>query len=181
MQNHYFIGIKIPSYIEKQVETFREQYQLRDHYKVIPHIDDLHVTLFYLGAVSDQNLLSLKPKLNEIADSHSPFSLNIDGVSYFGSASRPRVVYLSISEIPELSDLQKKIVSDVAKEIGIPTTNRFTPHVTIAKKLKSTDDLIIQKEPFQPIEVPVQEFSLFAVHPNLSPKYEAIETFQLRS
>ena len=69
----------------------------------------------------------------------------------------------------------------VAQQLDMPISDRFTPHVTIAKKRKTSDKVIIQKENFEPIEIPVQSFSLFSVHPEKSPKYESIETFQLNS
>ncbi len=180
MPKHYFIGIKIPSTLENHVEGFKDKYELQAAYKVIPYIEDLHVTLLYIGAMSEQHLPLLTDKLSEIAAGHSSFSMHINGLSYFGSSSGPRVVYLSVSESVELSPLQRDIEITVAKQLDMPISDRFTPHVTIAKKRKTTDKLSIQKENFVPIEVPVHSFFLFTIHPEKSPKYEAIETFPLR-
>jgi RNA 2',3'-cyclic 3'-phosphodiesterase len=178
MHQHYFIGIKIPSTFENQVETFKEKYQLETTYKVIPHIEDLHVTLLYLGAVADDFLPLLKAKLSEISTRHSAFSMQVDGLSYFGSSSGPRVVYLSVEKSVALSALQSEIEITVAKQLNRPISERFIPHITIAKKRRTTNPLFIQRETYQPIEVPVQSFSLFTVHPDRSPKYDAIETFR---
>lgn len=180
MAQHYFIGVKIPSTVESQVNTVKEKYRLHEAYKVIPHIEDLHVTLLYIGAMSEHHLPRLKEQLSKIASSHSPFSMQIDGLSYFGASSGPRVVYLSIEQSLELSALQKEIEHTIAKQLDMPVTNRFVPHITIAKKRKTTDDLGIQKETWTPIEVRVQSFSLFEVHPEKSPKYKTIETFELQ-
>lgn len=180
MLQHYFIGIKIPSGFEDQIEDFKKKYELNTTYKVIPHVEDLHVTLFYLGAVKEQHLPLILNSLSEIAIDHSSFSLHIDGLSYFGPSSGPRVVYLSVSESMELLPLQREIEITVATQLNMPILDRFTPHVTIAKKRKTMDKLLIQKEKFEPIEVPVYSFSLFTVHPKMSPKYEAIQTFQLQ-
>ncbi len=179
MQQHYFIGINIPSTFKDPIEMFKMKYQLESAYKVIPHLEDLHVTLLYLGVVSDELLPSLKAELSEIATRHSTFPMHVDGLSYFGASNGPRVVYLSVAESTALSSLQRKIEHSVAKQLDRPISERFTPHVTIAKKRKITGDYVIQKEKVQPIEVAVQSFSLFAVHPDKSPKYEAIETYRL--
>ena len=180
MQKHYFIGIKIPLTFGDQVKEFQKKYELDTAFKVIPHIEDLHVTLFYLGAVAEQHLPTLKSKLLVIADDNPHFSMYVDGLSYFGSSTSPRVVYLSIGKSLKLSALQKEVEITVAKQLDMPISNQFTPHVTIAKKRKTTDKLSIQKENSEPIEVPVHSFSLFTIHPDKSPKYEAIETFQLQ-
>jgi RNA 2',3'-cyclic 3'-phosphodiesterase len=181
MLQHYFIGIKIPSTFEDQVMDFKVKYELDAGYKVIPHIEDLHVTLLYLGAVSEQHLPILKNMLLEIAANNLQFSLYVDGLSYFGTSSGPRVVYLSVEKSPNLSALQKEVETAVAKQLDMPMSDRFTPHITIAKKRKMTEKILIQKEKFEPIEVQVYSFSLFSVHPKKSPKYEAIETFLLHS
>ncbi|WP_188006599.1 RNA 2',3'-cyclic phosphodiesterase [Sporosarcina sp. ANT_H38] len=179
MPQHYFIGIKIPSTFEEQIVEFKKTYKLDAAYKVIPHIEDLHVTLLYLGTIEEQHLLIMKKCLSEIAADHSSFSIYIDGLSYFGPSSSPRVVYLSVRESAELLPLQRKIEFTVAKQLDMPVSERFTPHVTIAKKRKTMDQVMIQKESFTAIEVSVHSFSLFTIHMEKSPKYEAIETFQL--
>ncbi|WP_318616276.1 RNA 2',3'-cyclic phosphodiesterase [Sporosarcina sp. YIM B06819] len=179
MQQHYFIGINIPPTFKDTVEMFKQKYQLETAYKVIPHVEDLHVTLLYVGTVPDEQLPLVKTALLEIAACHSTFPMHVDGLSYFGASSGPRVVYLSVEESVALSSLQREIEHIVAKQLDRPISERFTPHVTIAKKRKTTDDLVIQKEKVQPIEVRVLSFSLFVIHPDKSPKYQAIETFEL--
>ena len=109
VSKHYFIGIKIPSTLEDHVEGFKNKYQLQTAYKVIPHIEDLHVTLLYIGPLSEQHLPSLTDRLSDIAAGHTLFSLHINGLSYFGPSSGPRVVYLAVSESVELSPLQREI------------------------------------------------------------------------
>lgn len=180
MQKHYFIGIKIPSTFEDQVKEFHKKYELETAFKVIPHTKDLHLTLFYLGAVAEQHLPTLKSELSVIAADKPHFSMYVDGLAYFGSSSSPRVVYLSIEKSLKLSALQKDVEITIAKQLDMPVSDRFTPHVTIAKKRKTMDKLSIQEENFEPIEVPVHSFSLFTIHPEKTPKYEAIETFQLQ-
>lgn len=179
MQQHYFIGIPIPPTFKDTVEMFNKKYQLETTYKVIPHLEDLHVTLFYLGAVPDELLPPLKNRLIEIATHHQAFPTKINGFSYFGASSGPRVVYLSIEQSIALSSLQREIEHNIAQQLVRPISERFTPHITIAKKRKTTDDFFIQKEKIQPIEVSVHSFSLFTIHPNQSPKYEEIQKFEL--
>ena len=139
-----------------------------------------HVTLFFLGATSAQSLPILTKALQTIADKHHSFTMHINGLSYFGPSSGPRVVYLAVEESNALSNLQREIDETVATQLGRPISDRFTPHVTIAKKRKTTDQLDIQKEQWQPIEIPIASFALFTIHPDQSPKYEAVETFTLR-
>lgn len=181
MQNHYFIGISVPSFLVAQADRFRSNYDLQAHYKVIPQIEDFHVTLLYLGAVPNEQLAPLISTLRDIAADHPSFPLHIDGLSYFGSAPRPRVVYLEVRQTPPLSALRHAVATRVTKQLGLPFDDRFSPHITIAKKLRSKEGPQIEKERIEPVEIDVPTFSLFTVHPKSSPKYEPVETFEMRA
>ena len=179
MTAHYFIGIQFPTLIEEIADTYTIKYNLADEYKVIPHPQDLHLTLLFMGAMREQELPLLTGNLQQIATKTPSFSMEMDGLSYFGSPKGPRVVYLSLQESKVLAVLQKEIYESVATLLDRLPTERFTPHITIAKKRKRTEPLFIQKEQWEPIKLPVTSFSLFTIHPQKSPKYEAVETFQL--
>lgn len=178
--HHYFIGIKAPATIEHVVNQYRGQYGLQNIYKVIPHLDDLHITLLFIGALPEQKVEPLLESFTSIANTHSDFMLTIDGLSFFGSPKGPRVVYLSVQQSNELHALQQSIASIGADQLGIEQDNRFTPHITIAKKRKVNEEFPIQKETCTPIPFHVDEFSLFKIHPSKTPKYEAVQTFSLR-
>ncbi|WP_210469852.1 RNA 2',3'-cyclic phosphodiesterase [Sporosarcina sp. 6E9] len=177
MSGHYFIGIKSPTNLEHIMDAYRTKYRLDDAYKVIPHPDDLHVTLSFIGAMNKKSLPSLIESLRMITNKTPVFNMHIDGLSYFGSPSGPRVVYLSIKENKVLTTLQKEIEETVATQLDRPASDRFIPHITIAKKRKTKDGLFIPKEKLESIKLPVSSFALFTIHPRKSPKYEAVETF----
>lgn len=179
MSSYYFIGIKVPATLRDLIDTYNTKYNFSEMYKVIPHPDDLHVTLFYVGGLPDPSLPILKKKLQVIAEKNPTFNILIDGLSYFGSSAGPRVVYLSVEESLALSTLQKEVIETIAVQLDRPISDRFIPHITIAKKRKTTDKLLIQKEQWEPIKIPISSFALFTIHPDQSPKYEEIEIFKL--
>lgn len=177
---HYFIGVPIPAEVDHIAETFTKDYSLDKNYKVLTHREDLHVTLLFLGAVGEEKLPAVKNTLVEIAGDSAPFSITINGLSYFGSSNGPRVVYLAVEENKALRQLQQEINDKIPDLVGIPKTDRFVPHVTIAKKRKTQEKLIIDKQMISSVEVPVPSFSLFTIHPAESPKYEVVSTFSFR-
>ncbi len=179
MPSHYFIGIKGPTDFESLINAYKDKYHFTETYKTIPHPEDLHVTLVFIGSLPETSLPLLKENLHVIAEKIPAFHMHIDGLSYFGSPSGPRVVYFSVDASETLMTLQKEVDKTVATLLNRPISDRFTPHMTIAKKRKTTKPLYIQKEEWKPIEVPVHSFSLFTIHLEKSPKYEAVETFTL--
>ena len=84
MQHHYFIGIKAPASIEELVKQYTAKYSLSNAYKVIPHLDDLHITLLFIGALSEQKVAPLQESLSALANQHNDFLLQVDGLSFFG-------------------------------------------------------------------------------------------------
>lgn len=179
MSHHYFIGIKIPSQIGEVAKRFREEYRLIDAYKVIPHHDDLHVTLLFLGGIEEDHLHTVTNKLLEIGANISSFPMYVNGLSYFGSSTGPRVVYLSVANCSTLTKLQNDINQSIPPLLSLPRDDRFVPHITIAKKRKTTEKVQINKQSIEPMEVQINEFSLFKIHQMKSPKYEVIEQFPL--
>ncbi|MFS0688398.1 RNA 2',3'-cyclic phosphodiesterase [Sporosarcina sp. 179-K 8C2 HS] len=181
MHNHYFIGIKAPASIEEIVKQYREKYRLSNNYKAIPHLDDLHITLLFIGALPEQQVEPLQESLAALADKHSDFHLIVDGLSFFGSPKGPRVVYLSVEQSNELDALQQSVAMIGADQLGIEPDKRFTPHIAIAKKRKINGEFPIQKESCTPHPFHVDGFSLFRIHPSKTPKYEAVQTITLKN
>ncbi|SIT84726.1 RNA 2',3'-cyclic phosphodiesterase [Edaphobacillus lindanitolerans] len=180
MQAHYFIGIRMPEQVRPIAEDFQESKDLRKHYKSIPHPEDLHVTLFFIGALDGEKVAALSDSLHSAAQRHAPFVARLDRFDFFGSAAGPRVVYLGFSPSKPLADLQKDVTDAVARSIGAPRKdNRFTPHVTIAKKRKTDEHPGFHPEQLDPSDIAVSSFELFTIHPSRNPKYETVETFKL--
>lgn len=168
----------------EKVRPFAARYQkdlkLDTRYKAIPHPEDLHVTLYFIGSCDEDKITGLSAGLRDLARSHSPFTIEMDRVDFFGSPRGPRVVYLGFAENRPLQSLQKDVSGTVHVELGLsPSRDRFTPHVTIAKKKKTEEPLSLSPEPFDPCLITVDSFQLFEIHPARSPKYVALETFKL--
>ena len=163
--HHYFIGIKAPDSIEGLVLQYREKYRLSTAYKVIPHMEDLHITLLFIGALPEHQLPSLQETLAALADKHDEFHLAVDGLSFFGSPKGPRVVYLSVKPSNELNALQREVAAIGAEQLGIEPDNRFTPHITIAKKRKINGEFPIQKETIHAYPIPRRSIFTFQDSP----------------
>ncbi|KZE39848.1 hypothetical protein AV656_00710 [Bhargavaea cecembensis] len=174
---HYFLGIRIPSGVQPLAEKYLELHRLADRYKVVSHPEDLHITLFFLGACDDQKLSKLSVRLCSIAEQHSAFSIEVDGFNFFGPSSGPRVTYLSVTKNLLLEQLQKEVAGAVTSVMGLPSKDRFIPHITIAKKRKTQERLALSPDSFEPYPVSIDGFHLFAIHPQNMPKYEPAEFF----
>ena len=179
MSSHYFIGIKAPSSLWSHVEVYRDKLSLEQFYKVIPHKEDLHMTLLFIGSFPDERLRLLQEILTSVAGRHSSIHLHVNHLSYFGSPKGPRVVYLGMDDSQALIALQRDINDSCKELLGLSDSKKFTPHITIAKKRKFEGGESIVKELFEGVPFQVDGFSLFKIHPSRNPKYEQITYFSL--
>jgi 2'-5' RNA ligase len=130
-----FIAIEIPSQILSAID--HETAQLRAALGpslvrwVLP--DNLHLTMKFLGDVSQPNVDLLAQMLTVEARQQGAFEIAVEGFGTFPNSSRPRVIWIGIQAPDELEALQRGIDAATAR-LGYPSENRpFSPHLTIGR------------------------------------------------
>ncbi|MCM3757601.1 RNA 2',3'-cyclic phosphodiesterase [Sporosarcina aquimarina] len=175
---HYFAAIYVPFELVKEKLTASSlQYDLPTHYKVIPHPDDLHITLLFFGGLNRSQLALVKQEMQLVATSTETFSIALNGISFFGNPAGPRVVYFSVQQSCQLNKLYQQLSERLESILQKPATLGYTPHVTIAKKKKDDRSLPIEQELFEPLALDVSEIILYSIDPTKSPKYSPEYTF----
>lgn len=174
MKQHYFIGIKVPKQIAELIVRERLNTNVHETHKILPVVEDLHITLYYLGHVEKNMLASLIQSLQQIE--WESFELTTNGLAHFGNEETPRVVYTALEESDALVDLQHNIVRVLSKEMEINNSKAFNAHITIAKKWAAKNTL--NKTDFQlpNMRFPVAHFSIFQINNERIPRYEEIKT-----
>jgi len=94
---------------------------------------NLHLTLKFLGDVSDTNLQFLNQMLKAEAGHHRPFSIQIGGLGSFPTPKRPRVIWVGVQAPAELESLWRGIEAATTR-LGYQSEERsFSPHLTIGR------------------------------------------------
>jgi len=97
-------------------------------------LDQLHVTLRFLGPTPDERLPGLGELLQEAAATVAPFPVAVQGAGAFPRVERPRALWLGIEDpsagLGRLADvLDRRLV-----EQGWPHEERpYRPHLTLAR------------------------------------------------
>lgn len=180
MNQHYFIGIQVPKNEALTIEQMKNKMGLHKTHKVLPVPEDMHITLLYLGALEKDVLFKLIKAIEQIAHEYKHFHLTSNVVRFFGNPVKPRVVYANIEENQFLIHLQSKLCS-IIKSFRISDDGKpYVPHITLAKKWRDNNKETCSMSSFEtPIEFEVNQFSIYEIHPNQSPKYKPIATFRL--
>lgn len=97
--------------------------------RVVP-IENLHLTLHFLGATPREERDRLEAALARVAAGSGPFPITIGGADSFGPRARPRVLYAAV---PEGAEAIASLAARVDEAIGAEPQARYTPHVTLAR------------------------------------------------
>ena len=128
---HYFIAIPLPKRLQQFLADWQSELKTILPYKQWTNIQDLHITLKYLGPVPDIKLKDLIKRLHAI--SFTPFHIQVGSIGMFGTSAKPRVLYAAVELSEALADLQQQVESVVSHEGFVPERRSYTPHITLAK------------------------------------------------
>ena len=148
-----------------------------------------HVTLAFLGEVSDDTAAVLGPRLGRAAHRHPTLSLAFASAGAFPGRSRARVLWTGISgDRPALETLARSVAAG-ARRAGAPPPDegrRFRPHLTLARCREPVNvgRLVEALAGYAGTPWTAAEIHLIRSHPGPSggpPRYETVGTWPLRA
>jgi len=96
-------------------------------------VDNIHLTLKFLGDVSLANVEMLKNILKTEVNEHHAFEISVGGLGAFPSSRRPRVVWVGLEAPAELMAVQNGVESAMAR-LGYAREERpFSAHLTLGR------------------------------------------------
>lgn len=133
-----FIAIELPAALRQHLGEVEKEIQsragegARRAVRWVP-VENMHLTLKFLGEVSTGSLEALSRMLQVEAARHKPFSLMVGGLGAFPNLRRPRVIWVGLEAPPDLLSLQHSIEAETSR-LGYPAEERpFSPHLTLGR------------------------------------------------
>ena len=127
--------------------------------------DQLHLTLRFIGEVSDVKFREIKDTLNRI--NAAPFTIAMQGVGQFPPRRAARVLWVGVDAPSELSQLQQQVETTL-NELGCPPDERpFSAHITLARlktppPISTIQDYLTRHGAFQSDPFPINQFVLYS-------------------
>ncbi len=126
-----FIALDIPGEIRARITDFLERARRYAPEARWARPEGLHVTLKFVGEVSDARVQEIKSALAALKA--EPFAINFSGAGFFPSPKSPRVFWIGVEGGEALSSLATAI-DGATHQLGIVKENRaFNPHLTLAR------------------------------------------------
>lgn len=95
---------------------------------------NVHLTLKFLGEVSDEDVGEATRIIRECAAETAPFDLYVCGVGAFPSLGRPRVLFARAGASPPALEALAGRLNERLAEIGVePERRRFQAHLTLGR------------------------------------------------
>ena len=169
MNKRLFVSIDIPQYTRERLVSESEKIFPENEWRHADK-DNLHITLAFLGSVPEEKIDDIKVFLEDAARDIKHFTVEINKIILGGGSRNKTMVWAEIDKNTVLESLAYKIkqgLYDIGFESLKKDTDRFTPHITLARKrnpLKKSsipDDLSISvSEVFTAKSVDLMESTL---------------------
>lgn len=166
-----FIAIDLPSPIREKLE--QETKSLKNHLLNLPirwvPTENIHLTLIFLGDVSETNVDMIAEIINTHGRQQSRFEMSIGSLGVFPNTSHPRVLWVGVEAPEELKVFRGKIASEITR-LGYKIDDReYSPHLTLGRVSRNasseevrTISKILEKEKLGFVGVvPVAEVHLY--------------------
>lgn len=185
MERRIFIGIKIN--LSDKLVNLISNLKLSLTNSDIKWVDmnNLHITLMFLGDVDTKKIPDIIQKLKCTAKLVKPFSIKLVGFGKFSRQNKTSVIWVGFTDKSKLQDIAEKIKRSMI-ELDFEKEDRpFSPHLTVGRvktfcneeKLNNFIKLNIQTN-LQ--ESAIKDFILFeSILKPTGPIYKPIECFSI--
>jgi len=186
-----FVAIELPVELRTKINLLTAQLKTRNMTAVRwVTAENIHLTLKFLGNISQMTMDRLIPMLRPVGAAQTPFEINVAGIGAFPNPRRPRVIWVGL-HAPENLVLLQAAVENAAAEVGVaPEERGFSPHLTIGRVRQEATGVEIdsiaegiRQLKFDPIgTISATEFSLIRsdLRPE-GPRYSILANFTFRN
>ena len=170
-----FISVEFPEEIKKELMLIQKEIDklglIRGKFT---EPENIHLTLKFLGEISDSELRAVKDKLSNL--DFSNFSLSFDKLGVF-SENFVRIIWISLKG-DKLFELQNKI--DASLQDIFPKEYQFMAHITLVRP-RFVEDRKILLDEIEKIKIPEKQFlvdKIFIKESKLTGKGPVYKTIQ---
>jgi 2'-5' RNA ligase len=181
-----FVGVALPPAVLDDLDAACAPFRPLRHDLRWTSRDAWHITLAFLGEVTDISLTRLMPRLERAAGGHEPFSLSLSAAGAFPTPARANVLWSGLSgDQRALGDLAASVTAGARRAGAVPPDagRRFRPHLTLARCRAPADvrPIVAGLEGYRGPTWMTEEIYLIRSHlGGGQPRYETLGTWKLR-
>ncbi len=132
MKRRIFIAINLPEEVRRKLVDYQQKLDNLDS-NLIRWVkkDNLHITLLFIGYVTDDEMYEICQLVKEVAKKHEPFIINFERIILGPPNKTPRMFWVQGERSEELGKLQGDLEEKIEQRHG--GRHAFRPHITLAR------------------------------------------------
>lgn len=131
MRRRIFIAINIPADIKKKIWDYSRKWpELPCRWT---RKENLHITLSFLGYLTDEEMLEVCRIVKEVVKNQEPFFINFNKIIYGPPGKSPRMVWVEGEKSEELGNLQKGLEKALQNLPAEKENRGYSPHITLSR------------------------------------------------
>ncbi len=133
MRRRIFIAINLPKEIKSKLYDFRLRWPELPIRWTKP--ENLHITLIFLGYLSDDELLEVINTTKQVCQRNKSFLINLNKVCYGPSKKKnPRMIWVEGEKSKGLKKLRSDLENSLMEGVNYSLDERsFSPHITLGR------------------------------------------------
>jgi RNA 2',3'-cyclic 3'-phosphodiesterase len=142
-----FIAINLPPEIQECVGQISNE--VKGKLENLPvrwvPVENVHLTLKFLGDVSLKNLEVLTEIISQAVSGYQVFDISVGGLGAYPNIHKPRVIWIGLECPSELTALQHSLEVETSR-LGYAREERsFSPHLTLGRVSRNANSHQIRK------------------------------------
>ncbi len=165
-----FIAVNIPVDIKQnlQEEINRLRALIRDESVRWVRSEGIHLTLKFLGEISNNSIGEIRKTLNREVEKHPTCTLHVGGFGCFPNRRRPRILWVGITEDNGTLAQVQSSINEKLVPLGFgKEERRFHPHLTLGRVRRnvSTSDITQLQDAINEFDVgQIGQFEVREIH-----------------
>jgi len=143
-----FIAVDIPEHVRAALDEAQARLK-RAHVGVKvswTKVENIHVTLQFLGYVEEEAVAKIGAALDRIAAEHPAFALDVRGAGAFPDDRRPRVLWVGCDDAEGRLKALAQAVQAAMQPLGFePEHREFSAHLTLGRVKLPRPDAALTK------------------------------------
>ena len=174
------MAVEVPESVRKKINDLVQIEAKRELPIKWVKLNNLHITLKFLGEIDEEKKSEILPVLKEIGNKHKSFQLQLSGIGCFPNPRNPRVLWVGVEQGNDALCAMSADVEEALAHFGFKREERFHPHVTIGriKRFCKVDHILEKNIIAEPFEVSAIVLFRSVLKPE-GPIYTALAHFPL--
>lgn len=130
-----FIALDLSDEILQHLDRVSKELQQRIPQKAVRWVpaQNIHLTLKFLGDVSEKHLVMITNAIKAEAAAYTPFTISVGGLGAFPKIANPRVIWVGVEAPEALAGMQRSLELQMERLGYAREDRRFSAHLTIGR------------------------------------------------